>query len=94
MSDQYDRRDAATRTAAGIYDRHLSQATALAKGYWGSGWDKLTSEMRIAFVCKYLAGILGNLDFEATFEGTTDTERKLISRLVDLCSVLHEAQLS
>lgn len=79
----YDRR------TAGAYDKHLSKAEGDAKAHWGSGWSNLTPEMQRAYVCMYLVGSIGGIDFESAFQAETENEKKLLSRLVDigdLCS--------
>lgn len=78
------------RTAS-VYAKHLSKATSDAKAHWGSGWANLTEEMQQAYVCWYLAGELSGIDFEAAFKAETETEKKLLARLVDLGSVLGSA---
>lgn len=85
----YDR----TKTA-GYYDKHLSKATSMAKAQWGTGWSSLTEDMRTAFVCRALVGIIGGIDFESAFTAETETEKKLLSRLVDLGEVCTKAASS
>jgi hypothetical protein len=86
--ESYDR----TRTA-GAYDKHLSKAKSDAKGHWGSGWSNLTPEMQQAYVCYYLVGELAGVDYEAAFKAETETEKKLLSRLVDIGEVCSQAIL-
>lgn len=78
---------------AGVYDKHLSNAEAQAKGHWGSGWANLTEEMKNAYVCSYLVGNLAGIDFEAAFgdRPETELEHKLLARLLDLEAVLNAA---
>jgi len=76
---------------AGAYDQRLNKAVSAAKAHWGSGWGNLTENMQKAYVCLYLCGELGGVDFAEAFTPTTDLEKKLLSRLVDIAAVCGDA---
>lgn len=86
----YDRRI----KTAGVYDKFLSKAKSDAKAKWGSGWTNLTEDMQTAYVCYYLVGQLGGIDFESAFKAETENEKKMLSRLVDLAEVCSRAGLT
>lgn len=68
-------------------------AISRAKAHWGAGWANLTPDMRNAYVCQALVGILAGTDYHAidTWKPTTDLEVALFSRLTDLEAVFTEA---
>lgn len=75
---------------AGRYDKHLANAKAAAKAQWGTGWANLTPEMRTAFVCKELCGILAGIDFRAALDGKSDSESSeialaMLDGVIDVC---------
>lgn len=73
---------------AGQFDNRLTRAKAEAKALWGHAWDRLTPEMRNAYVCRQLVGQIGGIDFEAAFDGKEDLDsRKLLQKLIDLADV-------
>lgn len=76
---------------AGMYDNKFNEAVKRAKAHWGAGWQALSEEMRDAYVSYYLAGLLAAIDFEDAIgdKVTTELEKKLLTRLIDLTAVLH-----
>lgn len=86
----------ASKTPALFADR-LKKAEKIARDHWGiSGWANLTPEMRNAYVCQALVGLIAQLDFEAAFEGkeSDDKSEKLMTRLVAITELCHQATLT
>ena len=73
------------------FDGFLVEARKNAEKAWGRGWGNLTPEMRQAFVCRELVGLLAGIDYGEAFTASTPTEAKLLARLTDLVAVCGEA---
>lgn len=79
----YDR----TKKTAGQYDNRLARAKSAAKASWGGAWDKLTPEMRKAYVCMHLVGEFASIDFATLLESSDVPAEKLQKKLVDIGAV-------
>ena len=72
-----------TKTAS-QFDRHLAKSISMAKAQWGAGWDHLTHDMQVAFVCRNLVGIIGGMDWDHFDNATPEQAASLVQKLKDI----------
>lgn len=76
---------------AGQYDNRLARAKSAAKSSWGSAWDKLTPEMRQAYVCMHLVSEIANLDLASLLDSQEIAPEKMKQKLIDIGAVCDAA---
>lgn len=76
-------------------EKRMAEAIKRAKAMWGtSGWERLTPEMRNAYVCQHVVGAIAAIDFADTY-GESSDPAKLLARLVTigkLCDAALQAE--